>query len=177
MMRITTKKNDSDGEEDNSDEDIPDFEDFNGDNLEDDDECALREDAKASNGGEEDGDYVVKTRTYDICITYDNYTSTPRVWLYGYDENHKPLKQEDMFHDISQDHAKKTVTLDKHPNLDTAWLYIHPCKHAAVMKKLIAKQLEGGKIPRVDQYLFLFLKFLSAVIPTIEYDHTVEMEG
>jgi len=69
------------------------------------------------------------------------------------------------------------VTLDKHPNLDTAWLYIHPCKHAAVMKKLIAKQLEGGKIPRVDQYLFLFLKFLSAVIPTIEYDHTVEMEG
>jgi len=101
------KKNDSDGEEDNSDEDIPDFEDFNGDNLEDDDECALREDAKASNGGEEDGDYVVKTRTYDICITYDNYTSTPRVWLYGYDENHKPLKQEDMFHDISQDHAKK----------------------------------------------------------------------
>jgi hypothetical protein len=27
------------------------------------------------------------------------------------------------------------------------------------------------------RYLFLFLKFLSAVIPTIEYDYTMEMES
>jgi len=25
--------------------------------------------------------------------------------------------------------------------------------------------------------MFMFLKFLSAVIPTIEYDYTIEMEG
>jgi hypothetical protein len=28
-----------------------------------------------------------------------------------------------------------------------------------------------------SRYLFLFLKFLSAVIPTIEYDYTMEMES
>lgn len=31
-------------------------------------------------------DKVLKTRTYDITITYDLYYKTPKVWLYGYDE-------------------------------------------------------------------------------------------
>ena len=29
---------------------------------------------------------------------------------------------------------------------------------------------------RVDQYLILFLKFMSSVLPTIDYDYTVSME-
>jgi ubiquitin-like-conjugating enzyme ATG3 len=29
---------------------------------------------------------ILKTRTYDITITYDKYYQTPRVWLVGYDE-------------------------------------------------------------------------------------------
>lgn len=29
---------------------------------------------------------MLKTRTYDISITYDLYYKTPKVWLYGYDE-------------------------------------------------------------------------------------------
>ena len=28
----------------------------------------------------------MKTRTYDLSITYDKYYQTPRVWLFGYDE-------------------------------------------------------------------------------------------
>jgi len=35
--------------------------------------------------GEEE-DMIVKTRTYDISITYDKYYQTPKVWLFGYDE-------------------------------------------------------------------------------------------
>lgn len=33
----------------------------------------------------EDGE-IVKTRTYDLHITYDKYYQTPRLWLTGYDE-------------------------------------------------------------------------------------------
>jgi len=122
-------------------------------------------------------DHIMKTRTYDISITYDKYYQTPKVWLFGYDENRQPLKPKDVFTDISQDHAKRTVTIDTHPHLAVSCAYIHPCKHSAVMKKIIQRQTECSKALRVDQYLFLFLKFLSAVIPTIEYDYTIEMEG
>jgi ubiquitin-like-conjugating enzyme ATG3 len=29
----------------------------------------------------------------------------------------------------------------------------------------------------VEQYLFLFLKFISSVCPTIEYDYTISVDG
>ncbi len=82
-----------------------------------------------------------------------------------------------MFSDISEDHAKKTVTIESHPHLNFPCAFIHPCKHSAVMKKIVGRMLENGKTPRVDLYLFLFLKFISAVIPTIEYDFTFEMDA
>jgi ubiquitin-like-conjugating enzyme ATG3 len=44
------------------------------------------------------------------------------------------------------------------------------------MKKIVDLMIAKNKQPRVDQYLFLFLKFLSAVIPTIEYDFTFDMD-
>jgi ubiquitin-like-conjugating enzyme ATG3 len=39
----------------------------------------------------EDSDLILKTRTYDISITYDKYYQTPKVWLFGYDEVHPAL--------------------------------------------------------------------------------------
>jgi ubiquitin-like-conjugating enzyme ATG3 len=36
---------------------------------------------------------------------------------------------------------------------------------------------EGGGVPRTDHYLFIFLKFLQSIIPTIDYDFTVEVEA
>ena len=30
---------------------------------------------------------ILATRTYDLNITYDKYYQTPRLWLFGYDEN------------------------------------------------------------------------------------------
>ncbi|RKO93207.1 autophagocytosis associated protein [Blyttiomyces helicus] len=111
-------------------------------------------------------------RTYDMSITYDKYYQTPRVWLFGYDEQRHPLTSPQIFEDISQDHAKKTVTIESHPHENVSLASIHPCKHANVMKKIIDHLVESGKTTelRVDQYLLLFLKFMSSVLPTMDYD-------
>lgn len=42
------------------------------------------------------------------------------------------------------------------------------------MHKLTSELAAAGRECRAEQYLFLFLKFISAVCPTIEYDYTVE---
>ena len=40
------------------------------------------------------------------------------------------------------------------------------------MKKLIEVVSEGGRELGVHEYILVFLKFIQAVIPTIEYDFT-----
>ncbi|XP_055591900.1 ubiquitin-like-conjugating enzyme ATG3 [Uranotaenia lowii] len=120
-----------------------------------------------------EGDSVVHTRTYDLHITYDKYYQTPRLWVVGYDENRKPLTVEQMYEDVSQDHAKKTVTMEAHPHLPGPNMAsVHPCKHADIMKKIIQTVEEGGGELGVHMYLIIFLKFVQTVIPTIEYDFT-----
>jgi len=125
-------------------------------------------------------DAIVRSRTYDVSISYDKYYQCARVWLYGYSENRQPLTQPEVLQDISVDHALKTVTLEAHPHISTgAGLHasIHPCKHAAVMQKLCSELVASGRECRVEQYLFLFLKFISSVCPTIEYDYTISVDG
>jgi len=126
------------------------------------------------------GDNILRTRTYDVSITYDKYYQCGRVWLYGYSEARQPLTQAEVLEDISADHALKTVTLESHPHLPHALglhASLHPCKHASVMHKLCSELVESGRECRPDQYLFLFLKFISSVVPTIEYDHTISVDG
>ncbi|VDM32094.1 unnamed protein product [Hydatigera taeniaeformis] len=145
-------------------------------------------------GGKDDAfmrNGVLQTRTYDLYITYDKYYQTARFWLCGYDENHNPLSEAQMYEDFSQDHAKKTITTESHPHLSGAPMpSIHPCRQAEVMKKLmemidssnhipsVANSVPtgGGEAPGrqlgVHQYLVVFLKFVQTVIPTIEYDFT-----
>lgn len=120
---------------------------------------------------------LIKTRTYDLCITYDKYYQTPRVWLFGYDEEQQPLTHVQMFQDIMQDYANRTVTIETHPHLDVAYASIHPCQHSAVMKRIVDNLKGGGAEARNDQYLFIFLKFIQSVIPTIDYDYTMEIQG
>lgn len=116
---------------------------------------------------------IVPTRTYDLNITYDKYYQTPRLWLTGYDEDRKPLPIEEMYSDISQDHANKTVTSEEHPHIPgPPMASVHPCRHAEVMKKIIQTVEDGGRELGVHLYLIVFLKFVQAVIPTIEYDYT-----
>ncbi|XP_076244572.1 autophagy-related protein 3 [Calliopsis andreniformis] len=116
---------------------------------------------------------IIHTRTYDLYITYDKYYQTPRLWLSGYDENRKPLTVEEMYEDVSQDHAKKTVTMEIHPHIPgPPMASVHPCRHAEVMKKIIETVMEGGRELGVHMYLIIFLKFVQSVIPTVEYDYT-----
>jgi len=123
---------------------------------------------KSAGGGE-----IVSTRTYDLNITYDKYYQTPRLWLFGYDESRKPLSVDEMYEDFSADHANKTITIETHPHLPgPPQASVHPCRHAQVMKKLIDQITEGGGELGVHMYLIVFLKFVQAIIPTIEYDFT-----
>lgn len=51
---------------------------------------------------EEEAGTILQTRTYDLNISYDNYYRTPRLWLFGYDEQQRPLSEEQMYEDVSQ---------------------------------------------------------------------------
>jgi len=134
----TEKKQDSKAK--GSDDDIPDMDDFSmDDNVVDE-----PDDPATLIPKKEDMDMILRTRTYDISITYDKYYQTPKVWLFGYDENRQPLPPKEVFMDISQDHAKKTVTIDTHPHQQISCAFIHPCKHSSVMKKIVARQTESG---------------------------------
>ena len=55
---------------------------------------------KPASGEDEIG--ILTTRTYDLNITYDNLYRTPRLWLFGYDENQRPLTEDEMYEDVSQ---------------------------------------------------------------------------
>lgn len=164
--------------EDDEDEDdeVCDMEEFVEKGLVEDDQTATfvkkTPQAGASSGGEEESG-ILQTRTYDLNITYDKYYRTPRLWLTGYDEARKPLSIDEMYSDISSDYAKKTVTMEDHPHIPgPPMACVHPCRHAEVMKKIIQTVEEGGKELDVHLYLIIFLKFVQAVIPTIEYDYT-----
>ncbi|KAG8929209.1 E2-like enzyme [Tulasnella sp. 417] len=82
---------------------------------------------------------LLSVRTYDVMITYDKHYQTPRIWLYGYDENRRPLKPEQIFEDVSSEHAYKTVTIEQFPHSSLQAASVHPCKHAEVMKKVIER--------------------------------------
>lgn len=114
-----------------------------------------------------DSTLIRKVRKYDLSITYDFYTQTPRLWLTGYNEDGQPLSKEEIFEDIAADYAKKTVTMESHPHSGLKQASIHPCNHAKVMKTIIDTIVQNGGKPEVNQCLFVFLKFISSVVPTI----------
>ncbi|CAG8588068.1 3460_t:CDS:2 [Paraglomus occultum] len=187
-------------------EDIPDMDDIADNVVEEEDPAAVSASSHVPSSSHDDGlsDKILQVRTYDVFITYDKYYQTPRMWLFGYDEHRRPLTSVQIFEDVSQDYAKKTVTIETHPHLNMSLASIHPCRHAQVMKKIIEKmndesikkfekyqaqlpassgvntpgngngasQAEQAQV-RVDQYLIIFLKFMSSVVPTIDYDHTI----
>ena len=117
---------------------------------------------------------ILRTRTYDLSVSYDKYYQTPRVWLHGYDERRNALDPKKTLEDISAEHARKTVTIDPHPHTGAPSASIHPCKHAPTMKRLVDGVFAAtGNAPKVEHYLLVFLKFIASVVPTIEYDYTL----
>jgi ubiquitin-like-conjugating enzyme ATG3 len=80
------------------------------DNADDeDDECTLQRPYLVA---QEPEDNILRTRTYDVSISYDKYYQTPRIWLTGYDEHRAPLTPSQALEDVSHEHARKTVTID-----------------------------------------------------------------
>mmetsp|Transcript_35911 Transcript_35911/g.49840 ORF Transcript_35911/g.49840 Transcript_35911/m.49840 type:complete len:310 (-) Transcript_35911:265-1194(-) len=156
-------------------EDVPDMEDFEEEDPSEGhpDQASLP--APAYLVANEPEDHIMRTRTYDLSITYDKYYQTPRVWLYGYDESRQPLPPQQALQDVSLEHAKRTVTVETHPHTSVNAASIHPCLHASVMKSMSDLICAGGEEPRVDQYLFLFLKVMQVTIPSIEYDYTMSV--
>ena len=133
-----------------------------------------------------DNDNVVKVRSYDVSITYDKYYQTPRVWLTGYadDGSRRPLTGEEMMQDVISDYANRTVTVENHPHVSGPHASVHPCQHGAVMKTIVRNLTresedgeEGSNGPTVEMYLFIFLKFVSSMIPTISYDFTMDVSA
>jgi len=121
-------------------------------------------------------EHHVRSRAYDLSITYDKYYQTPRLWLFGYDEHGNPLNPESVYEDVLSEYVEKTVTVDPHPLTGTPTVSIHPCKHSLVMKKVVQDWIEQGIKPRHDLAIFVFLKFISGIVPTINYDFTMDIE-
>lgn len=138
-------------------------------------------------------------RYYDIYITYSTSYRVPKLYLCGFDNDGSPLAPEQMFEDIAPDYRTKTATIEPLPFFkgNQVSVSIHPCKHANVMRVLMDKvrasrikershtpkgaeeewedleaDIEEGL--RVDQYLIVFLKFITSVTPGIEHDYTME---
>src|SRR5690606_40355153 len=74
------------------------------------------------------------------------FYQTPRVWLFGYNENGQPLEPLKIMEDIYADYSKKTVTIETHPHLNTSHASIHPCRHAEMMKKMIDRRSEERRV-------------------------------
>lgn len=117
-----------------------------------------------------------KTRRYEITIAYDNAYRTPRVYIRGFHSTSgRPLSTDEMMEDVMQDYVAKTATIEAHPHSGEAYLSIHPCRHAQTMRRLVENMIAGGDVPPVELYLFIFLKFISSMIPTIDYDQTMSV--
>jgi len=157
-------------DEDSEAEEAIDMEDFVESGMLEEDTATVEsvQEEPSASGGE-----ILSTRTYDLNITYDKFYQTPRLWLFGYSETRAALTVDQMYEDFSADHANKTITMETHPHLPgPPQASVHPCKHASTMKKLLDQIAEGGGELGVHQYLIVFLKFVQAIIPTIEYDFT-----
>jgi hypothetical protein len=44
---------------------------------------------------------IVRTRTYDVSLTYDKYYQCARVWLYGYSEARLPLTSDQVLEKLT----------------------------------------------------------------------------
>ncbi|KAK2947811.1 putative autophagy protein 3 [Blattamonas nauphoetae] len=129
----------------------------------------------------DDDDSAVPTtnlyRRYDATICFDLYYLSPKLFLYGYDEDGTtPLTIEQILEDLSEEHAAKTATTLPHPHLGIPWTGIHPCKHSITMKSMIDREAEAGRTLKVEQYMFFFLKFVQTICPTLEIEKTIMSE-
>jgi len=70
-----------------------------------------------------------------------------------------------IMQDVSEEHARKTITVDPFPHTAVRSASIDPCKHAAVMQKLGALAETGGKPFRVERRGARAALLLSCSVP------------
>ena len=124
---------------------------------------------------EEETGTALKTRTYDVTVTYDLYYCVPRMWLMGYNEKGGVLTTKEMTQDIMSEYRNKTVTIEPHPITGIKNISVHPCRHSMLLKKMIETFEKSGKKLEVYMSILIFLKFLHSVVPTIQYDFTMDI--
>ena len=56
-----------------------------------------------------------------------------------------------ILEDVSEEHARKTITVDPFPHSSISAASIHPCKHSLVMRKLVGMAEADGRAFRVDE--------------------------
>lgn len=176
MAKLDIQENKEEAVKD-ADDEYADMEEFEDEGVMEDEAAAPTTTSTAS------GDNIMRVRTYDLSITYDKYYQTPRVWMIGYAsaDSSQPLTGAEMFQDVMSDYANRTVTIDPHPHIVGPHASIHPCQHGAVMRTIVKNLTkavggeEAAKPPSVEMYLFIFLKFVSSIIPTINYDFTMDV--
>ncbi|MGH0143764.1 UNVERIFIED_CONTAM: hypothetical protein FKN15_054609 [Acipenser sinensis] len=60
-------------------------------------------------------------------------------------KDRQPLTVDQMYEDISQDHVKKTVTIENHPHLPPpAMCSVHPCRSNSTYKKVVFREYNAG---------------------------------
>ena len=99
------------------------------------------------------------------------------MYLCGFTIEGRPLSSAETMEDIIQDYIHKTATIEAHPHTGLQYLSIHPCRHAETMKRILDVMIANndGRLPPVQMYMFLFVKFIGSMIPTIEYDNTLSI--
>ena len=139
-------------------------------------EDVLDSDEEISNNKNKDKKEDKNIRHYTVNITYDRHYLTPRFWLSGVDYKNSPLTKEEIYEEIMGEYKDKTVTFDKQPHISSSMANIHPCRHAEVIRTLVNQAINNGRDINPDQCLFLFLKFISSVMPNLEIDFTTDFE-
>ena len=124
---------------------------------------------------EKDQAGVLKTREYEVTVTYDFYYCVPRMWLMGYNEKGIPLTDEEMKEDIMPEYRNKTCTIEPQTFTGIRNISVHPCRHSLLLKKMIKDFQNSGKKLEIEQSILLFLKFLQSVVPTVQYDFTMDI--
>lgn len=74
--------------------------------------------------------YLNDKRTNCYILVTINYSLILKKKIVCTFKNKKPLSVEEMYEDVSQDYAKKTITMHSHPHIPGPLMAsIHPCKY------------------------------------------------
>ena len=109
-------------------------------------------------------------------IIYDEYYHTPRMFFSATDIEGKPINNEKIKEDIQKEYLDKTLTMEPFPFIEGLTMpTVHPCKHANVLKSMSDAMRESGHKVESHFALLIFLKFITSVIPTVEFDITGDL--